>query len=183
MLYEKTVKLFDELEQIKAIAHPEKIEPHGLIQLYLTVTPAIPYLTSLSIRFMREHPKINIDLKVGEDISGLQSGQFDLAISFDDIKHPKWICQKMFSVRRCIFASPDYIKKFGKPKTSEDLLNHNCLINTLYSLQNKWILSEKVVHVSGNFKSNHASVLKQAALDGLGLIWVPPFIKIQIPIL
>ncbi|KTD75295.1 LysR family transcriptional regulator [Legionella waltersii] len=174
-LYGKVIKLFDELEQVKSIASTEHLVPHGTIQLYLTVTPAIPYLTQLSIQFMQEYPKIKMDILVGsEDLSTYQH-PFDLAISFDAIKHPKLLCNKLFSIRRKIYASPDYINKHGSPKTIEDLANYNCLINTLYSLQNKWIFNKKVIHVNGNFKSNSADILKQAAIEGIGLIWTPSF--------
>lgn len=175
LLYGKVERLFEELDQVKSIANPENLEPQGTIQIYLTVTPAIPYLTSLSIQFMQEHPKIKMDIMVGSEELGIYQHPFDLAISFDDIKHPKLVCKKLFSIRRNVFASPDYLNKHGVPQTSEDLVNHNCLINTLYGLQNKWILNKEVIHVSGDFKSNNASVLKQAALEGVGLIWVPSF--------
>lgn len=174
-LYEKALKLLEDLEQIKSIAHPEKLAPQGMIQLYLMAAPAIPYFTSLSVMFMQKYPKVEIDLKVSESIESLPTSQFDLAISFEDIKHPKWICKKMFSIQRGIYATPSYFRKFGKPKKPEDLIKHNCLINTLYGLQNKWIINEEIIHVTGNFKSNNAAVLKQAALNNLGLIWVPPF--------
>jgi DNA-binding transcriptional LysR family regulator len=178
-LYGKAIRLFDEFEQVKSIANPDNLEPDGTIQLYLTVTPAIPYLTTLSIKFMQKYSKIKMDILVGsEDLSTYQH-PFDLAISFDAIKHPKLVCNKLFSIRRKIYASPDYINKHGAPKTIEDLANYNCLINTLYGLQNKWIFNKKVMHVSGNFKSNNASVLKQAAIEGIGLIWTPSFSVIK----
>ncbi|EHL31432.1 LysR family transcriptional regulator [Legionella drancourtii] len=174
-LYEKTLVLLEQLEQVKAIVNPGKAELQGTIQLYLTVTPAIPYLTSLSIEFMQKHPKISMDILVGSEDVGIYSSTFDLALSFEVIKHPKLSCSKLFSIQRNTFASPAYLKQYGNPHTIEELAKHNCLVNTLYGLQNKWIFNKKIIHVSGNFKSNNASVLKQAAVEGVGLIWAPYF--------
>ncbi|HAT9286282.1 TPA: LysR family transcriptional regulator [Legionella pneumophila subsp. pneumophila] len=174
-LYEKALDLFEQLEVVKVIATPDQFELNGIIRLYLTVTPAIPYLTSLSIQFMRKYPGIEIDFIVGSDTKELYSSTFDLAISFDDVKHAKLVCKRLFSIQRNVFASPDYITQYGLPQTIDELPKHNCLINTLYGLQNKWVFNKKIIHVSGNFKSNNAGVLKQAAVAGLGLLLAPYF--------
>ncbi|MCW8395728.1 LysR family transcriptional regulator [Legionella sp. PATHC039] len=146
-LYEKSLQLFDQLEAVKVITTPDQLELNGVIRLYLTVTPAIPYLTTLSIQFMRQYPKIEVDIIVGSDTKELYSSTFDLAISFDDVKHPKLVCKRLFSK---VFASPGYIAQHGLPQTLDELPKHNCLINTLYGLQNKWVFNRKIIHVSGN---------------------------------
>ncbi|QMT59146.1 LysR family transcriptional regulator [Legionella sp. PC997] len=174
-LYEKALKLFEQLELVKGIATPAQVELIGTIKLYLTVTPAIPYLTSLSIEFMRQFPKIELDVIVGSDIKELYSSTFDLAISFEDLKHSKLVCKKLFSIQRSVFAAPGYLAQHGTPQTIDDLPKHNCLINSLYGLQNKWVFNKKIIPVSGNFKSNNAAVLKQAAVADVGLLWAPYF--------
>ncbi|MCW8444736.1 LysR family transcriptional regulator [Fluoribacter gormanii] len=174
-LYEKALRLFEQLELIKGIATPDQYELNGTIKLYLTVTPAIPYLTSLSIEFMQQYPKIYLDINVGSDTKELYSSTFDLAISFEDVKHSKLVCKRLFSIQRKIFASPGYIAQHGLPQTIDELPNHNCLINSLYGLENKWVFNKKIIQVSGNFKSNNAGVLKQAAVADVGLLWAPYF--------
>ncbi|MCW8410470.1 LysR family transcriptional regulator [Legionella sp. PATHC035] len=174
-LYREALRLFEQLGAVKEIATPKPLELQGLIKLYLTVTPAIPYLTALSIEFMQKYPKMEIEIIVGSDSKELLSTAFDVAISFDDVNSSKLICKKLFAIQREVFASPAYITQYGFPETIEQLQKHNCLINTLYGLQNKWIFNKKLVHVSGNFKSNNASVLKQAAIAGMGLLWAPHF--------
>lgn len=175
MLYEKVGDLFDELKVIKEIAIQEL--PRGLVTLKvcLTVSPAVLYLTNLAEQFIAANSGIAIDLQIGSSIVDMYEYDFDLAITFDVIQQPNMICKKLFSVQRTIYASPKYLELHGYPTTPGELSHHNCLINTIYGLQNKWILNSQIIHVSGNFKSNNAEVLKQMALNGLGLIWVPYF--------
>lgn len=175
LLYDKVGNLFYELKEIKNIASEEHFKHQGILKLCLTVGPAVLYLTSLTTLFMKINPEIAVDLRVSSDIIDVYQYTFDLAISFDVIQHPNLICKKIFSIQRGIYASPDYLNAYGSPKDIDELSNHNCLINTLYGLQNKWIFNNKILHVSGNFQSNNADVLKQAALNGVGLIWVPSF--------
>ncbi|MCE0723609.1 MULTISPECIES: LysR family transcriptional regulator [Legionella] len=175
ILYEKSLELFEQLERVKLIANPETIEFKGVIKLYLIVPPATPYLTSLCIEFMQKYPQIEMDIVVGADTKDIFSATFDLAISFDEIKHPKLVCNKLFSVHRNVFVSPAYIAQYGQPQTIDELRNHQCLINTLYGLQNKWVFNQRIIHVSGPFKSNSAYALKQAAVAGIGILWAPYF--------
>ncbi len=175
ILYEKVGNLFDELKVIKEIALQELPIDLVTLKLCLTVSPAVLYLTNLTTQFMKANSGIAIDLQIGSNVVDIYEYNFDLAITFDVIRQPNMICKKLFSIQRTIYASPEYLETHGYPATPEKLINHNCLINTIYGLQNKWILNSQIIHVSGNFKSNNAEVLKQAALNGLGLIWVPYF--------
>ena len=175
MLYEKAGNLFNELKDITDIGLKEPPIAQGTLRLFLTVSPAILYLTSLTTQFMKMYPAVVIDFKVGSESVDVYQYVFDLAISFDVIQHPNMMCKKIFSIQRSIYGSPEYLNAYGNPASPDELLHHNCLINTLYGLQNKWILKKKILHISGNFKSNNADVLKQAALNGAGLIWVPYF--------
>ncbi len=175
ILYQKTMRLFDNLHEIKTINQLDSTEPQGTIQVYLTVTPAIPYLTNLSIEFMKQYPQININIMVGSESIEVYNYQYDLAFSFECINHSKLICKEFFSIQRQLFASPKYLKLNGTLQRIEDLVKHNCLVNTLYGLQDKWIFNKKIIQVSGNFTSNNGTILKQAAVDSLGIIWAPAF--------
>ncbi len=174
-LYKQALILFEQLGKIKAIGNAEKLELIGSLRIYFTVTPMIPYLTSLSIQFMKTHPKLEINIDIGYQAIDVHLSEFDLAVSFDRINNQKLACTRLFSVQRKIFASPNYLNEHGIPETLQDLEHHCCLINTLYGLQNKWIFKKNVISVVGNFKSNSADLLKQAAINGMGLIWVPYF--------
>lgn len=175
ILYEKSIKLISEIDELKADVLRQRNNPEGWIRVCMTVTPAVPYLTSLSLEFMRSYPKIQVYIIVGSEIIGINENQYDVVISFDPITHPQLVCKKLFSVRRALFASPEYLQKNNEPTRVDELADHNCLINTLYSSHNKWILNKHVIQVSGSFKSNNGNVLKQAAVEGAGIIWVPPF--------
>lgn len=175
LLYIKAVKLLSDFDQLYNITDESTEELQGMIRVYLTVTPAIPYLVDLSLKFMELHPNIEISILVAGELVPMGERFFDLGISFDPIKHPNYNCQFLFNIIRCVYASPAYIEKKGPLASVDQLVKHNCLLNILYNLQNKWILGDTMVQVAGNFQSNNATVLKQAAVEGAGIIWAPPF--------
>ena len=77
-----------------------------------------------------------------------------------------------------VCCSPAYIAKFGQPATIEELTQHNCLAYTYqdkgaYDLRFVRDGQDLSVHISGNFSTNNAQVLRQAALAGGGIVYVP----------
>ncbi|KTD53086.1 LysR family transcriptional regulator [Legionella quinlivanii] len=174
-LYEKAGNLFEEIRDIHSISQSKKNHLQGKICLYLTVSPAVTFFTSLGIEFMKLHPDISLEIIAGSDHASFFQHSFDLSISFEPISYPNLMCKKLFSVQRNVYGSDAYLNRNGNPETAEDLRHHNCLINTLYGLQNKWILNNKIIHVQGSFQSNNACLLKQAAIADIGLIWAPHF--------
>lgn len=175
ILYQRAMKIIHEFDSLQELQFQLGESPQVTLNLFVSATPAIPHFTELSFQYMELHPNVSINLITGTESIAYDSQKADLTITFEKVKHPNVICEKLFSVKRNIYASPDYLKKHDEIKTVDDLSKHNCLINTSYGLQNNWMLGDKVIQVHGNFQSNSASVIKLAAVNGRGLLWAPPF--------
>jgi DNA-binding transcriptional LysR family regulator len=52
----------------------------------------------------------------------------DVAIRLRQPTQPDLIQRKLFSVHFHIYASPEYLKRFGTPRAHEDLDNHRVLV-------------------------------------------------------
>ncbi|WP_310596610.1 substrate binding domain-containing protein [Aeromonas aquatica] len=75
-------------------------------------------------------------------------------------------------------AAPDYLEEAGQPAHPEDLKSHNCLRYSLSSSPNKWFFTRDAESVAvelkpASFCANNGIALKQAAVQGLGVILVP----------
>jgi DNA-binding transcriptional LysR family regulator len=72
-------------------------------------------------------------------------------------------------------ASPEYLRRHGKPKTPADLVRHECLVLVgSDGRRDVWRLTgrdgdEVAVRVDGRFESNFGELLRDAALTGLGI--------------
>lgn len=175
ILYQRAMKIIHEFDSLHELQFQLGESPQVTINLFISATPSIPKFTDLSFEYMELHPNVNINLITGAEAIAYDSQKADLTITFEKVKHPNVICDKLFSVKRNIYASPEYLRKHDEIKVIDDLTKHNCLINTSYGLQNNWMLGDKVIQVHGNFQSNSASVIKIAAINGRGLLWAPPF--------
>ena len=89
---------------------------------------------------------------------------------------PGVVGRDLGAIPHVICASPDYLQRLGRPKTPQDLREHNCLVD-LYSGPKSWPFQNAyrrlLVEVKGSPSSNSNDVLIEMALKGCGIIRVP----------
>lgn len=78
-------------------------------------------------------------------------------------------------------ASPGYLEQEGAPKRIEDLVHHRLLQFHERSRENGWQLVSptgemRVVRTSGRLAANSDLCLRENALNGLGLAFLPDFL-------
>lgn len=77
-------------------------------------------------------------------------------------------------------ATPEYLNKYGTPKTPEDLLQYNCLIYKADPAQNSWPFqiqkNMKIVTVDGNLTTTNSSIIKASLLANQGIARLPEYV-------
>jgi DNA-binding transcriptional LysR family regulator len=138
--------------------------------------------------FTAAHPNLSVTLLLSERIVDLKNERVDLAVRIADLKNADLIASKLARNHRVVVASPDYIKRSGKPMVLADLAKHHCLVTaTEAGLADSWTFREQTdaktskaesaaaknitVKVSGNLQCNDGEVLTRWALAGQGLAW------------
>ena len=135
--------------------------------------------------FLEAHPNLSVTLNLSERLVDLKNERVDLAVRIADMKNADLIASKLARNHRVIVASPDYIKRHGKPQNLDDLAKHNCLVTATESgLADGWtfrsldetkanakpgIEQSVTVKISGNMHCNDGEVLTRWALAGHGL--------------
>lgn len=128
--------------------------------------------------FVDAHPNLAVTLHLSERIVDLKNERVDLAIRIADLKNADLIASKLARNHRVVVASPDYVKRHGKPSTLDDLHRHNCLVTaTEEGLADAWTFRDAVtgkgisVKVAGHLHCNDGEVLTRWAIGGHGLAW------------
>lgn len=135
-------------------------------------------LADLIASFYKKHPKVTIELRLENKLVDLVEESVDLAIRTAVLEDSSLIAVPLLESNWVLCASPEYIKSNNKLHTIDDLKDHNCLC---YDLQtngsNEWRFTEndiiKSIAVKGSMSSNNALTLKKAALNNVGIIYVP----------
>jgi DNA-binding transcriptional LysR family regulator len=86
------------------------------------------------------------------------------------------VVRRIAPIRGKFVASPAYVEAHGAPKTPEDLVHHEALMQGT----EPWRLMSNgkaaTVRVHGRFKADNGAALVAAALAGIGISMVPDFL-------
>lgn len=154
------------------------IEDH----IRLTAPPILgpQFLADALNSYMQKHLYVSISTTmVNREINLIEEG-YDLALRVGELEDSNMVARIVGKFSLSIVASPDYIEKHGEPKHPKDLVNHNCLINTLTKLPRRWMFREGgrkfSVKVDGRCVANDDMLLQSFACSGLGIAFLPNYV-------
>jgi DNA-binding transcriptional LysR family regulator len=149
--------------------------PKGLLRVNATLGFGRTVIAPLISSFARHYPDVEVQLQLTDTPINLVEEAFDLGIRFGELPDTRLSARKVMSNRRFLVASPAYLKRFGEPRTPEDLAHHRCIVHR----QNEdahgiWRLTKgrrtETVKVGGTLSSNDGDVVLNWALDGHGIL-------------
>ena len=134
----------------------------------------VPHLAS----FRTAHPRVEIDLALTEQTGLVPAHGVDMVIRLGLPAGKSFIGHRLASGRRILCASPGYIARHGAPVTPDAVLQHPCLTYREEEEAPVWVFAtasgrRQEIAVSGPLRSNSGEALRQAALDGMGLVLLP----------
>jgi DNA-binding transcriptional LysR family regulator len=130
--------------------------------------------------FLADHPGIKVELVVDNAYSNIVESQFDAGVRLGES-----IAKDMVAVRigpdvtYCIVGSPAYLARRPAPRTPQGLTEHDCInyrlptAGSVYAWELRDGEREFSVRVEGPLTMNNTGPVVQAALDGVGLAYVP----------
>jgi len=175
-LFDFAQKVFFDMQAYKAKFNDDTQEIKGSVKISTTHAIADYILYKVLSKFKHKHPKLTLDIVCSDNLIDLVANEVDVAIRPSDDENQNIIQEHLFTLHAGIYASKDYLDKYGTPKTASDLDNHRLLVrshseNYPYS-DVAWIL--KVGKTKGKrepyFISNSSEILFKAAEEGNGLI-------------
>lgn len=177
-IYLKQVqKILADVQQAKQEVQQLEKTPHGILTIGIPGVFNSMFYIKLLQNFLKKYPKIILKTIDENSPAQLLEGKADLVISEENLHDKQLIKEKLFTLQRGLYASPEYLKKHGTPKSLDDLKNHNCIIYSKVSPNNCWITPKnKKIVVKGNFVSNSDMNTICAAVVGIGILWCSPLV-------
>ncbi|MDV7340053.1 LysR substrate-binding domain-containing protein [Terasakiella sp. A23] len=171
---EHTRRILSEIEEAESEVGSLRDSPRGVLRVNGPVVMGARRIAPLIREFEERYPEVKIELNLNDHRVDLMETGEDVALRIgDELFDSSMIARKLCPIRRIIYASPDYLEKYGEPKKPEDLLKHNCLTYNEPDYLNDWPFincpGPKLLRVSGNFVSNNGEAQHYAALNGLGI--------------
>lgn len=156
-------------------------ELSGSIRLSVPDDIGISLMGQVTKEFLRLHPKIRIDLHVGNLQVDLIRDSFDLVVRIGKVRDSTMIQKKLGVVGLSFVASPGLLQSYGR---TVDFQNLKALPFLAFSSQNTRSLMIKIrkdsktqsLPLNPIFSSNNFFILRELALGDVGFTALPPFI-------
>lgn len=181
LFYQRCKELLAALEEAESELSLRSGEPSGHIRLSAPVTFGIKHLAPLWAHFLQLHPKVTMEVSLSDRTVDLVEDGFDLAVRISRAPHPTLIARKLTSTKMVLCASPVYLKLHGTPKKPQELVGHNVISYTDWSLKDEWEFTDKdgkaeVVKTQPRLHANNGDTCVAAALQDQGIILQPDFL-------
>lgn len=136
--WERCTRIISEFEELEDSVADQHGQPRGHLRVAGSRAFGEDMLVPTIGSFLEHHPEISLDLTLDERMIDIVAEGFDVAIRVGDLADSSLIARRIADYPYYICASPDYLETNGTPKTPQDLLAHNCIINTGISPANQW---------------------------------------------
>lgn len=104
--------------------------PSGTLKVTASVGLGATWVARRMAEFLDLYPDVRVDLILTSQEMDLAMREADVAIRLHRPHQPDLIQRRLFTVHYHACASREYIKRFGEPRTPEDLVNHRLITLT-----------------------------------------------------
>jgi DNA-binding transcriptional LysR family regulator len=182
LLYRTAHEVFAKLAMAEAQLSESKDRPKGQLKVTTTVALGSTWLTPRMGEFLDVYPDVTVDLLLDDRELDLSMREADVAIRMAPPRQPELIQRHLMTVHLNVYAAPAYIKRYGLPKTAEELDNHKVIVygeatrppvpdtNILMRLGAKGEERRRP-----SLTVNNVYAIQRAAEAGLGLAALPEF--------
>lgn len=161
--------------------------PQGELVVTAPVAFGSTWLVPRLNAFTLKHPQMRLDLRLDDHDYDLLKLEAECSIRLWAADKADLIQRKLARVATSLYASPDYLKTYGTPKTPQDLDNHRIIV---YSDESTPLQEISFVRRVGRddapprdpyLKLNNVFAMLRAVEAGLGIADVPDYMASAFP--
>ena len=175
--YQRLKTALEDIEEAKLEVSDRRLEPSGLLRISGPTGFAALHLVPATAAFLKIHPKLEVEVSTYDRYVDLVEDNLDLAIHIGPLPDSMAKARRLADLRRVFVAAPGYFAEYGRPKHPQDLSKHQCIVRTARVGADIWPFTVdgkvRTIKVSGRFRANGASVINEAAIQGLGIAIAP----------
>lgn len=179
-LYQQFSETISALEATIDGLSSEQAEPKGLLRVSTPVAFGARHLVPIFSAYRARYPKVMLQLDVTDQQVNLNDGDCDVALRIARRAPDNYQAIDLATMHWFFCATPGYLASAGTPGCIHDLKDHTCLLypgidETWHAYNNE---GEKQLISYGEIliKANSSLVLLEAALEGLGIAYLPSYL-------
>lgn len=178
-LLEVVAPRFEEINHELTLLSEFRAKPAGSLRITAGEHAAVTVLQPALAKLLPDHPDINIEVIVDYGLTDIVAQNFDAGVRLGEQVAKDMIAVRVGpDIRMAVVGSPDYFARHPRPKTPRDLTQQNCIstrlpTHGLFAWEFEKRKKELNVRVEGQLVFNNIGMRLDAALNGLGLAYMP----------
>jgi DNA-binding transcriptional LysR family regulator len=168
---ERCRQILSDIHAAETNAEAMRNNPRGTLRISAPVSFGTHCLAPAMTEYLTNYPEVNLDLNLNDRVVDLVDEGYDAAIRIGDLADSGLVARTLMPYRMVLCASPEYLKRAGRPKTLDDLRLHQCLDFAPLNRRVRWNLNgAESEFPASRFRSNNGQALRMAALRGYGIL-------------
>jgi DNA-binding transcriptional LysR family regulator len=171
---------FEEIDSELALLSEFRDKPAGKLRITAGEHSAITVLHPVLAKLLPDNPDLNIEIIVDYGLTDIVAEGFDAGVRLGEQVAKDMIAMRIGpDMRMAVVGSPAYFSRYPRPVVPSDLTVHNCITlrmptyGGLYLWEFEKGGQELKVRVEGQLVFNNIAMRLEAALQGLGLAYMP----------
>ena len=167
-----------EVELGEAALQSAKAKPSGVLRVTVPADLGHALLPRIAKAYAAKYPDVSLELTLTNRVVDLVEEGVDLAIRWaGSLKDSSLIARRFIETSSNLWASPRYMKRFGKPAHPRDLTNAVFLVHpvlkTVMLTNGK---SDFELTLNGRVCVDDLEVIMALIVQGEGVAWLPDFL-------
>jgi DNA-binding transcriptional LysR family regulator len=171
------------LEAVRSRLIDSREKPNGELRVTTTLGLGSNWLAPRLGEFLELYPEIKLQLLLTDDDLDLGMREADVALRLREPSQPDLIRRRLFTVHFHAYASTEYLKRYGQPRSIGDLDSHRLLAfvtptasHILYNLNSLLTVGRdprnpRTPHIAGN----NLGAITRAVEQGVGIAVLPDY--------
>jgi LysR family transcriptional regulator, regulator for bpeEF and oprC len=173
--FERCRQALAAIDEAEHVLKRAQLKPAGTLRIDVPLAFGRIKLVPLLRAFQDDYPEVRLRLTFTDRYIDLIEEGVDVAIRFGALQDSSLIARRLTTTQFNAAAAPAYIKKYGRPKTPDELAKHNCLAfasrDTRQTRHWRFSVAGKEITIEphGTMSFTDGAALCQAAIDGCGI--------------
>lgn len=171
---------FEEIDIELALLSEFRDKPAGKLRITAGEHSAITVLQPVLAKLLPDNPDLNIEIIVDYGLTDIVAEGFDAGVRLGEQVAKDMIAMRIGpDMRMAVVGSPAYFARYSQPTLPSDLMQQNCITLRMPTYGGLFLWEfekdgqELNVRVEGQMVFNNIAMRMEAALQGLGLAYMP----------
>lgn len=176
---EQVVDILQRIEDTESALAARNSGPRGVLRISCPPSFGRHVLTPVIATYARDNPALRIELGLQDDEPDVIASRLDLLFRLGVLRDSSLVSKQVGTAPFALCAAPSYLERSGRPIVLSELACFNCIVDGSIQPENRWEFVVGGVRVgqpvSGNFTSLSTEAVIEAAVEGLGIAYVPRY--------